>query len=185
MNKMTSLLIAMVAAFSIGCVEAEDNDRQDDDVVVVDEQPDGGVVVDDQPDAVNEETRVAAFDNDSQQNPAQDEFLSITGTRELIHTNEISFPQGDQEDFVRFELPNNSNTSQRISVTLDCALDGQSDAIVRAFITEDGQVVGSVMCNDGPQNITIDNSKAQDVRIAFSSVNAATFVDYTLTVAPF
>ncbi len=186
MTKIKLLMLALVAAFAIGCVEAEQGDSEQDDVVMVDDENDAGNEPDtgNEPDAGNEPA-VAAFDNDSLQNPARDEFLSITGTRELIHSNEISFPAGDQEDFVRFELPNNSNPNQRVSVTLDCALDGQSDAIVRAFILEDGDIVDTVTCNDGPTEVTIDNTRVQDVRIGFASVNAPTYVDYTLTVAPF
>lgn len=182
MTKLNALLLAVIAAFAVACVEAEPEPRRDDNVVVVDEDTNEDT---NQPDADTRPVAVAALDNDNAAQPARDEFLSITGTRQLIHSDEISYPAGDQADFVRFELPNNSNSSQRVTFSLDCAIDGQPDAIVRAVVTEDGKPVGFVTCNEGPRDLTVNNTQVQDVQITFASVNAATYVDYTLTVSPF
>lgn len=112
--------------------------------------------------------------------------MSITGVREFGHTDEISFPNGDADDFVEFELPNNSNPAQRIQVELDCALEGELDAIVRATLFEDGiATTRSVRCNEGRVDLTVDNTRVQSLRIAFSVVSDPTFVDYTLRVIAF
>ncbi len=63
-----------------------------DDEIVDDENLDEEIV----------EELIAPFDNDSAANPAVDEFLSITNTREIVYTDQISAEDGDDEDFVQF-----------------------------------------------------------------------------------
>ena len=135
-----------------------------------------------------EEPVEAAFDNDSLQNPAQDVFLSITGTRNFSHQSDISFAGGDNEDFVAFEFPNNSNSSQTVWITLDCALSGDvGNAQMVATILEDGVEKSgtTVFCNGGEQQLTVDNTKKQTVRIYYNITNEGVYGTYTLTVVGF
>ena len=128
----------------------------------------------------------AALDNDSPQAPALSQFLSITGTRSITHTNEISAPTGDAEDFVEFEFPNNSNTAQVVRITLDCTITGQADSAPQAQILEDGQESGMfVACNTGQQTLTVDNTKVQLVRVRFTNATEATHAAYTLAIVGF
>ena len=130
---------------------------------------------------------VAAFDNDSLQNPALDLFLSITGTREFTYSDEISFSQGDQDDWVEFEFPNNSNANQVVYVTLDCEYQGNvGNAQVRATVYEDQQQTSKIaICNTGEQQLTVNNTKTQQVRIHFGITNEGAYVTYTLRVVGF
>lgn len=128
----------------------------------------------------------APFDNDNILNPAQYVFLRNTGLDELTHTNDISWPAGDLDDWVSFEYPNNSNPTQYTWLTLDCQIEGQQDAIIRAKIWEDGvATTKSVRCNEGEQRITIDNTKLQTVQIYFAVVAEPTYVSYTFHVRGF
>jgi hypothetical protein len=134
---------------------------------------------------------IAPLDNDSLQNPAVSEFLSITGTRDFAYTDQISSPMGDMEDFVEFEFPNNSNPAQQVRITLDCTFsEAENGAQVRATVWEDGvEDIGlRADCNDGEQILTVDNTKVQTVRIYFSvgpTGDEQTLVDYTITIVGF
>ena len=173
----------LLAALIAGC-GMEDTDElppNDDDTGMVDDDENVDDNDDDEP---TPPLPIADFDNDSVQNPALEQFMSPTGTREIFYSNDLSFPEGDSEDFIEFSLPSNSNSNQRIELTLDCAIDGDEEALVRADIWEDGveSLTKRVLCNDGTASITVDNTKDQTVRIYFLSVAAETYVEYTLHV---
>ena len=82
---------------------------------------------------------IAPFDNDSAANPPMDEFLSIIGDRELVYSDLISVEEGDREDFVQFELSNNSNPNQNIRVAIDCIVEGDTEVFARVEILRDPQ----------------------------------------------
>lgn len=128
----------------------------------------------------------APFDNDSLQNPAQSVFLSNTGTRNFTHTNDVSYENGDQEDWVEFEFPNNSNTNQNVWLTLTCTITGDPEAQLRATIYENGSSTNkTASCNQGEVQLTVDNTKTQQVRIHFSLTKPDIYATYTLTVVGF
>lgn len=176
-------VVALASSFACGVVEGGDID----DIEGIDDGQLDNDLVDPDDDLENLAVQEAPFDNDSLQSPAEEHFLRITGERQLIYTEEISNPAGDPEDFVEFELPNNSNPSQAIFVTLDCAITGDDHAVARVDILEDGVFDGtlSVLCNDGEKTLTVDNTAIQTARISISSAGEATHVDYTLTVVGF
>ena len=151
------------------------------------EEPDPTATAEPPQEPTNEPVQEAPFDNDSLQNPAQDIFLSITGTRNFAHANDISYSGGDQDDWVAFEFPNNSNTAQNVWITLDCSLSGNvGNAQMRATIYEDGvQTNKIVQCGSGEQRLTVDNTKKQTVRIHYSITNEGVYGTYTLTVVGF
>jgi uncharacterized protein YraI len=129
----------------------------------------------------------APFDNDSLQNPAQDVFFSVTGTRNFTYSDAVSYPNGDQEDWVQFEFPNNSNTNQNVWITLSCQLSGNvGNAQLRATIYEDGQQTTKiVICGQGQQMLTVDNTKVQQVKIHFGITNDGVYATYDLQVVGF
>jgi hypothetical protein len=129
----------------------------------------------------------APFDNDSLQNPAQDVFLSITGTRDFTHSDAVSFPNGDQDDWVQFEFPNNSNSNQVVRLTLTCQLSGNvGNAQLRATIYENGQQTSKIaICGQGQQQLIVDNTKVQQVRIHFGVTNDGVYATYSLQVIGF
>lgn len=130
--------------------------------------------------------QVAPLDNDSLQNPATAVFLSPTGTRNFTYSNDISYEEGDQEDWVEFEFPNNANTDQTVWLTLACTIATENDDVrIIATVWEDGtQTNQRAFCNDGEQQLTVDNTKVQQVRIHFIVPHPA-YVSYTLTVVGF
>ncbi|VAW32277.1 hypothetical protein MNBD_CHLOROFLEXI01-3370 [hydrothermal vent metagenome] len=130
--------------------------------------------------------QIAPFDNDSLQNPATSVFLSITGTRDFSYSDAISYEEGDQDDWVEFEFPNNSNSSQVVWITLDCAISGSDSAQVRATIYEDeAGTTKIVLCGQGETQLTVDNTKTQQVRIHFGITAENVYATYTITVVGF
>ena len=149
-------------------------------------------IVDDVIEDEEEEDLVAPFDNDSAADPAVDEFLSITGTREIFYTDQISAEDGDNQDFVQFELPNNSNPNQRIAVSIDCDVYGDENVFARVeLLNVDGndatRITGPpIDCNEGEFLVTIRNDQVQLARVYVQGVpEVQTLVEYTLVVAPF
>lgn len=136
--------------------------------------------------ATTEQTKIADLDNDSLQNPAQSIFFSPTGTKNFTHNNAVSYANGDQEDWVEFEFPNNSNTNQVVWLTLSCTITGDPDAQLRATIYEDGNSTNKiVICNQGEAQLTVDNTKTQQVRIHWGITKDDIYADYSLTVVGF
>ena len=192
MKKRTldAICLGLLSVFAVACgdpgvVEEEGFNVDDppvDDVNDVDEQN----VIE------NEEELIAPFDNDSAANPAVDEFLSITGTRELAYTDQISAEDGDQEDFVQFVLPNNSNPNQRIEIDIDCDVYGDQNVFARVeLLNVDGNDTtringGPFDCNEGPFPVTVRNDQVQLARIHVQGVpEEQTLIEYTFVVSPF
>jgi len=192
MKKRTldAICLGLLSVFAVACGDAGMVDEEGfnvddptvDDVTDVDEQD----VIE------NEEELIAPFDNDSAANPAVDEFLSITGTRELAYTDQISAEDGDQEDFVQFTLPNNSNPNQRIEIDIDCDVYGDQNVFARVeLLNVDGNDTtringGPFDCNEGPFPVTVRNDQVQLARIHVQGVpEEQTLIEYTFVVSPF
>ena len=191
-----SLLSLMLVACGDAGVNQGDEDLNFDDPTVdefVDEEVVDEELVDEE--LVDEEVLeelIAPFDNDSAANPAVDEFLSITNTREIVYTDQISAEDGDNEDFVQFELPNNSNPNQRIEIEIDCDVFGDETVFARVeLLNVDGNDTtringGPIDCNEGPFQVTVRNDQVQLARIYVQGVpQEQTLIEYTLVVAPF
>ena len=194
MNKylLNAACLSLLALFAIACgdpglVDEPIVDGEFDDEVVEDEIVEDEIVEDE-----IVEDLIAPFDNDSAANPAVDEFLSITNTREIVYTDQISAEDGDNEDFIQFELPNNSNPNQRITVSIDCDVYGDENVFARVeLLNVDGndatRITGPpIDCNEGEFFVTIRNDQVQLARVYVQGVpEVQTMVEYTLVVAPF
>jgi len=186
-NRLNILCATLLSMFAMACGEAG--------VATVEKDPgfggEGGAGgAGGQP--IDPSDLIAPFDNDSADNPAMDEFLSITNDRELVYSDLISAEDGDREDFVQFELPNNSNPNQRIDVGIDCNIEGDADVFARVEILDVGNgeskavTGGPIDCNGGFIPVTVRNDRVQAVRIYVQGVpKTQTLIEYTLTVAPF
>ncbi|NNE17742.1 MAG: hypothetical protein HKN10_04605 [Myxococcales bacterium] len=187
-NKLTILCVTLLSVFAVACGEAG-TDLEDKDPGAGGQGGDGGVGGVE----VDPLDLIAPFDNDSAANPSMDELLRITGDRELVYSDLISAEEGDREDFVQFELPNNSNASQNIKVAIDCIVEGDTEVFARVEILNvdtngdsEAATGGPIDCNDGFSDITIQNDQVQAVRIYMQGVpETQTLIEYTLTVAPF
>jgi hypothetical protein len=184
------LSLILVACGDPGAFHGDDELNFEDPNVdeLVDEEVADEEIVEDE---VLEE-RIAPFDNDSAANPAVDEFLSITNTREIVYTDQISAEDGDNEDFVQFELPNNSNPNQRIEIGIDCDVFGDETVFARVeLLNVDGNDAtrvngGPIDCNEGPFQVTVRNDQVQLARIHVQGApREQTLIEYTLVVAPF
>jgi hypothetical protein len=192
---LSLLSLTLVACGDPGAFQEDDELNFDDPTVdeFVDEEIVDEELVDDElaEEEVVEEL-IAPFDNDSAANPAVDEFLSITNTREIVYTDQISAEDGDNEDFVQFELPNNSNPNQRIEIGIDCDVFGDETVFARVeLLNVDGNDAtlvngGPIDCNEGPFQVTVRNDQVQLARIYVQGApREQTLIEYTLVVAPF
>jgi len=192
-NKLTILCVTLLSLFAVACSEVGVANLEKDPGVGG-EGGTGGVggAPIEPVDPIDPLDLIAPFDNDSAANPSMDEFLSITGDRELVYSDLISAEEGDREDFVQFELPNNDPSLQRIQVGIDCIVEGDTEVSARVEILNVGNgeseaaTGGPIDCNDGFSNITIRNDRVQAVRIYVQGVpETQTLIEYTLTVDPF
>lgn len=184
---LSLLALVAIACGDPGLVDEPIVDEFVDDEIVEDEIVDDEIVEDE-----IVEDLIAPFDNDSAANPAVDEFLSITNTREIVYTDQISAEDGDNEDFIQFELPNNSNPNQRIAISIDCDVYGDEEVFARVeLLNVDGNDTtritgGPIDCNEGEFQVTVRNDQVQLARVYVQGVpQVQTLIEYTLVVAPF
>jgi len=182
LTKITlSAPLVLATLMFAACSTAIETDVEEDDVVDEEQEQEEQEEEEIDPD---EELPLAPFDNDSLQAPAESHFLSPT-RKGFTFTNDVSSELGDAADFVEFEVPNNSNSVQRIhSIALDCDFVGDTSAIAHVRIYEDGEPTNEVVrCNEGEDNtVNVDNTRVQTAVVEFSSVAIPTYMSYTLTV---
>ena len=179
---LNAACFSLLALVAIACGDPGLDDLNVDEEIVDEEE-----VVDEEVDVL-----IAPFDNDSAANPAVDEFLSITGTRDIVYTDQISAEDGDNEDFVQFELPNNSNPNQNMGISIDCDVFGDENVFARVeLLNVDGNDTtritgGPIDCNEGEFRVTVRNDQVQLARIHVQGVpQVQTLIEYTIVVAPF
>jgi len=194
-NRLNVICLSLLSVVAAACGDPGlTDDELNFDDPIVDEEVVEDEVVDDEvvEDEADEEELIAPFDNDSAANPAVDEFLSITNTREIVYTDQISAEDGDNEDFVQFELPNNSNPNQNMGIQIDCDVFGDEEVFARVeLLNVDGNDTtringGPIDCNEGEFRVTVRNDQVQLARIHVQGVpQEQTLIEYTLVVAPF
>jgi hypothetical protein len=182
---LNAACLSLLALVAIACGDPNLEDPNVDEFA--DEFVDEEVV-----DEEVEEELIAPFDNDSAANPAVDAFLSITNTREIVYTDQISAEDGDNEDFVQFELPNASNPNQNMGISIDCDVFGDENVFARVeLLNVDGNDAtringGPIDCNEGEFRVTVRNDQVQLARIHVQGVpDVQTLIEYTIVVAPF
>ena len=201
---LNAACLSLLAIVAVACGDPNANDADDEFVVdefadeeIVDDEFVDDEIVDDEfvdDEFVDDEVveLIAPFDNDSAANPAVDEFLSITNTREIIYTDQISAEDGDNEDFVQFELPNASNPNQNMGISIDCDVFGDENVTARVeLLNVDGNDAtringGPIDCNEGEFRVTVRNDQVQLARIHVQGTpEVQTLIEYTIVVAPF
>lgn len=187
---LNAACLSLVALVAIACGDPNLEDPNVNEFA--DEFVDEEVVDEEIVDEEVEEELIAPFDNDSAANPAVDEFLSITNTREIVYTDQISAEDGDNEDFVQFELPNASNPNQNMGISIDCDVFGDENVFARVeLLNVDGNDAtringGPIDCNEGEFRVTVRNDQVQLARIHVQGVpEVQTLIEYTIVVAPF
>ena len=192
---LNAACLSLLALVAIACGDPNLEDPNVDEFAgeFVDEELVDEEIVDEEiVDEEVEEELIAPFDNDSAANPAVDEFLSITNTREIVYTDQISAEDGDNEDFVQFELPNASNPNQNMGISIDCDVFGDENVFARVeLLNVDGNDAtringGPIDCNEGEFRVTVRNDQVQLARIYVQGVpEVQTLIEYTIVVAPF
>ena len=187
---LNAACLSLLALVAIACGDPNLEDPNVNEFA--DEFVDEEVVDEEIVDEEVEEELIAPFDNDSAANPAVDEFLSITNTREIVYTDQISAEDGDNEDFVQFELPNASNPNQNMGISIDCDVFGDENVFARVeLLNVDGNDAtringGPIDCNEGEFRVTVRNDQVQLARIHVQGVpEVQTLIEYTIVVAPF
>ena len=163
---LNAACLSLLALVAIACGDPNLEDPNVDEFA--DEFVDEELVDEEIVDEEVEEELIAPFDNDSAANPAVDEFLSITNTREIVYTDQISAEDGDNEDFVQFELPNASNPNQNMGISIDC--DVFNGVAMSASFTLTARGVGGALI-------------ASDTKIA-SGFGTANFLQHLSVSAP-
>jgi hypothetical protein len=193
-NELNAICLSLLSIIAAACGDpgATDDELNFDEPIVDDEIVEEEVVDEEAVEEEDEVELIAPFDNDSAANPAVDEFLSITNTREIVYTDQISAEDGDNEDFVQFELPNNSNPNQNMGIQIDCDVFGDEEVFARVeLLNVDGNDTtringGPIDCNEGEFRVTVRNDQVQLARIHVQGVpEEQTLIEYTLVVAPF
>jgi hypothetical protein len=192
---LNAACLSLLALVAIACGDPNLEDPNVDefaDEFVDEELVDEEIVDEEIVDEEVEEELIAPFDNDSAANPAVDAFLSITNTREIVYTDQISAEDGDNEDFVQFELPNASNPNQNMGISIDCDVFGDENVFARVeLLNVDGNDAtringGPIDCNEGEFRVTVRNDQVQLARIHVQGVpDVQTLIEYTIVVAPF
>jgi hypothetical protein len=187
---LNAACLSLLALVAIACGDPNLEDPNVDEFA--DEFVDEELVDEEIVDEEVEEELIAPFDNDSAANPAVDAFLSITNTREIVYTDQISAEDGDNEDFVQFELPNASNPNQNMGISIDCDVFGDENVFARVeLLNVDGNDAtringGPIDCNEGEFRVTVRNDQVQLARIHVQGVpDVQTLIEYTIVVAPF
>lgn len=187
---LNAACLSLLALVAIACGDPNLEDPNVDEFA--DEFVDEELVDEEIVDEEVEEELIAPFDNDSAANPAVDAFLSITNTREIVYTDQISAEDGDNEDFVQFELPNASNPNQNMGISIDCDVFGDENVFARVeLLNVDGNDAtringGPIDCNEGEFRVTVRNDQVQLARIHVQGVpEVQTLIEYTIVVAPF
>jgi hypothetical protein len=191
-HTLNAICLGLLSVVAAACGDAGLDEDLNFDEPVVDEFVEDEFVDDEIVDDEILDDRIAPFDNDSAADPAVDEFLSITNTREIVYTDQISAEDGDNQDFVQFELPNNSNPNQNMGIQIDCDVFGDEDVFARVeLLNVDGNDTtringGPIDCNQGEFRVTVRNDQVQLARIHVQGVpREQTLIEYTLVVAPF
>ena len=185
---LNAVCLSLLALVAVGCGDPNLDDQNFDEDIVDETIVEDEVVEDE----VVEDEFIAPFDNDSADNPAVDQFLSITGVREVVYTDQISAEDGDNEDFVQFELPNASNPNQNIGISIDCDVFGDQNVFARVeLLNVDGndetRINGTpIDCGEEELRVTVRNDQLQLARIHVQGVpEEQTLIEYTIVVAPF
>jgi uncharacterized protein YgiM (DUF1202 family) len=126
---------------------------------------------------------VAAEDGDSAQAPALTVSFSPDSSRLLAYTSDVSYPQGDREDWVQFApySPQPGQTAPMLA-TLACTGNGT----VNVELWQDGKPLqnwGNLACgsSEGPLNLSGNSTYLLHISAAEGS-GGLQYVQYTLTV---
>jgi len=168
--------------------EVEDEEEQVDDtgLVEIEEEEEEEEVVEEEETEEVDVVREAEADFDSMFEPAADVYLGGSASaHEFFYEEEVSFPGGDRDDWIRFQTSPNTTTTRRVHFTLTCLdVDGDAETHLRATLYQDGASIGGTgaRCGGETQTITLEQNTEYDLRIHFSGSVEAEYAHYEILI---
>ena len=128
-------------------------------------------------------TFVPAFeDGDSAINPSASVVFSPLGIQSFSFTSDISYPQGDQEDWIAFRSYASQPGAQAfLSASLTCIGNGS----IQFEILKDSQPIsnwGNLVCGNTKRKITLDGNSDYLFHLSIQGVTDFRYAFYSLTV---
>ncbi len=106
----------------------------------------------------------------------------------LSYRNDVSYP-GDVSDHLIFDISGGESQAVTITVNLDCGAYAADPSPIRArFYSAGGDLLRTITCNDGPRQLSIENSGTLEgftVEIAPTLSDRQFYVAYELTMDAF
>jgi len=116
----------------------------------------------------------AKNDGDSAEAPAVNISFSANGTRSFLYSNDLSFPEGDSEDWIQF-IPYQPSVLMQLS----CAGSGR----LSAEIVQNGETIATfVKCGD-TSIYMLNSGQAYLVHLSATSSDILQYTSYTLKIA--
>jgi uncharacterized protein YraI len=115
----------------------------------------------------------AMVDNDSMQAPLASTFFSPTGSRTLQVNGDVSAPDGDMEDWIKF-----TTDSEVVEIKLTCS----SNSLQVELWKDDSPLEDSVLSCGDKSFITVASSSSYFLRLSQPSVNEPRYTSYSLSV---
>jgi hypothetical protein len=113
-------------------------------------------------------------DNDSQNNPAASVVFEALGTRSLIYRGDVSTPQGDSEDWIRF-----TSNNDVLFASLECY-----NNTLQIKLWEDGQPTTlALACGDKNKKLDVKTGSVYSIQIqAPQSTEGLQYIHYTIKI---
>jgi uncharacterized protein YraI len=116
----------------------------------------------------------AKNDGDSAEVPAVNVSFSANGTRSFLYSNDLSSPEGDSEDWLRF-IPYQPSVLAQLS----CAGSGE----INAEIVLNGETIVNVVKCGGTDMYMLNSGQAYLVHLSTTSPGVLQYTSYTLKIA--
>ena len=114
----------------------------------------------------------APMDNDSAQAPAVNVTFSATGTHSLQYTSDVSFPDGDTNDWIQF-----TPFTPTVHIELTCTGDG----LLSVEVLQNNQPLQNLSCGAN-QTLTTDAGSVYILHIQAAASNNFNYTQYTLKI---
>jgi uncharacterized protein YgiM (DUF1202 family) len=127
---------------------------------------------------------IAPLDGDSINNPALFVNFRPTGERQLNYSNDISQPEGDIEDWVKFNTIASQSPTTYVWITVECnGYDAASEDRLRVTLWDgfEEQLSLRASCGDVQRRLTVEPNHDYTARIHFQA-GGPYYVQYNLTI---
>jgi uncharacterized protein YgiM (DUF1202 family) len=127
---------------------------------------------------------LAPFDGDSLTNPALFVNFRPTGDRQLVYNNDISSPEGDIDDWVKFNTVASQSNTTNVWLTVTCnGYDAESENWLRVTLWDgfDEQLSLRASCGDEAKRLTVLPNHDYTARIHFNG-SGTYYVQYNLLI---